>query len=745
MAIPPSPKKTIEDTPIKPLTASLNVNFSVGESVEVNYKGEGEWYGGVIRSAVLVLDEETNMYHNLYDIDYEDGDQELGVPANRIRCDVDEKVTNDDAIVDTNDCEDSTPMKTNCVPLFKKEKSEHIASPKVEEKVEDDDLPINDVVKPRHKTNFRQLDIPASERMTEIRIKLQQQFPNSKLGQDGHLWTADTSYVNVEKADQNLEAKSHEVDSKSTVARKKKEDSVMSTQQLLDIMTEAGIRKSDASDSRLPSSDDARAQDTFTSGHRTESALHIGRWEEAQHEKEIEELNMLVTKMATMEPRKQDDKHDAVPLRNSVTNEDKNANKTANGIESTNIAHVNSRECGKSREDEEDLKEVYFDNSVANVKNDKYDNHTEAAFRMKSAVSVIPKKDRVLSSEDGALNKSREKELTIDRPAASPDSNDNYYGDDFEQGSTNKMSTSIPVASSAKSSQRDVTENYGDDFEDGSENKHVSINGDNLCSNSKVIVKSISNLSSEIYGDDFDDNSTRNTSPQKPATLKNNSVSSIDASNDDYGDDFEDSVPKNPPSNKSNDDFAKNNRNMSAVSSNNNDYVDNLHGNLANIKETLGHTESLQGINQMANGKSEMDEYGDDFEDGSTTNKEGTDIVKSVGNIISVVSGAESDYYGDEFDEVSDKNKSIEATTIEGSGIGGYRVDFEDGSANDQQHLKSASSIKDHEGDSYGEDFEDGSTSNRIGKSKKSDDEYGEDFENSDVDDDNYSHDDFDD
>lgn len=55
---------------------SERVSFDVGSKVEVNVKGKGKFYAGRIKHS---------RGDDTYDIDYNDGEQELRVPANLIR------------------------------------------------------------------------------------------------------------------------------------------------------------------------------------------------------------------------------------------------------------------------------------------------------------------------------------------------------------------------------------------------------------------------------------------------------------------------------------------------------------------------------------------------------------------------------------------------------------------------------------------------------------------------------------
>eukprot|EP01035_Chromulina_nebulosa_P066055 gene66055-90386_t len=104
-ATPPTAKKGIafeidaDEAPVrrrpppkfasKKLTTATSekVSFVVGSKVEVNVKGKGKFYSGRIKH---------NRGDDTYDIDYNDGEQELRVPANLIRAvesTVDDKVT----------------------------------------------------------------------------------------------------------------------------------------------------------------------------------------------------------------------------------------------------------------------------------------------------------------------------------------------------------------------------------------------------------------------------------------------------------------------------------------------------------------------------------------------------------------------------------------------------------------------------------------------------------------------------
>ena len=57
-------------------TKSEIVSFVVGSKVEVNFKGKGKYYAGRIKN---------NRGDGTFDIDYNDGEQELRVPADLIR------------------------------------------------------------------------------------------------------------------------------------------------------------------------------------------------------------------------------------------------------------------------------------------------------------------------------------------------------------------------------------------------------------------------------------------------------------------------------------------------------------------------------------------------------------------------------------------------------------------------------------------------------------------------------------
>ena len=49
--------------------------FAVGQRVEANFEGEGEWFAGVV----------DKVEDGRYDITYDDGDEEFGVEAARVR------------------------------------------------------------------------------------------------------------------------------------------------------------------------------------------------------------------------------------------------------------------------------------------------------------------------------------------------------------------------------------------------------------------------------------------------------------------------------------------------------------------------------------------------------------------------------------------------------------------------------------------------------------------------------------
>ena len=68
-AAPPSP----EDAP--PAPAAEAPAFAVGQRVEANFEGEGEWFAGVV----------DKVEDGRYDITYDDGDEEFGVEAERVR------------------------------------------------------------------------------------------------------------------------------------------------------------------------------------------------------------------------------------------------------------------------------------------------------------------------------------------------------------------------------------------------------------------------------------------------------------------------------------------------------------------------------------------------------------------------------------------------------------------------------------------------------------------------------------
>ena len=76
-AAPPSPEDDAPPSPEAqaPPSPAAEPEFAVGQKVEANFEGEGEWFAGVV----------DKVEDGRYDITYDDGDEEFGVEAARVR------------------------------------------------------------------------------------------------------------------------------------------------------------------------------------------------------------------------------------------------------------------------------------------------------------------------------------------------------------------------------------------------------------------------------------------------------------------------------------------------------------------------------------------------------------------------------------------------------------------------------------------------------------------------------------
>ena len=77
-AAPPSPEDDAPPSPEADAPPSPEAEapaFAVGDRVEANFEGEGEWFAGVV----------DKVEDGRYDITYDDGDEEFGVGAARVR------------------------------------------------------------------------------------------------------------------------------------------------------------------------------------------------------------------------------------------------------------------------------------------------------------------------------------------------------------------------------------------------------------------------------------------------------------------------------------------------------------------------------------------------------------------------------------------------------------------------------------------------------------------------------------
>ena len=78
-AAPPSPEVDAPPSPeadAPPSPAADAPAFAVGQRVEANFENEGEWFAGVVEKVTE---------DGRYDITYDDGDEEFGVEAARVR------------------------------------------------------------------------------------------------------------------------------------------------------------------------------------------------------------------------------------------------------------------------------------------------------------------------------------------------------------------------------------------------------------------------------------------------------------------------------------------------------------------------------------------------------------------------------------------------------------------------------------------------------------------------------------
>ena len=74
-AAPPSPEDDAPPSPEAQAPPSPEAEFAVGQRIEANFEGEGEWFAGVV----------DKVEDGRYDITYDDGDEEFGVEAARVR------------------------------------------------------------------------------------------------------------------------------------------------------------------------------------------------------------------------------------------------------------------------------------------------------------------------------------------------------------------------------------------------------------------------------------------------------------------------------------------------------------------------------------------------------------------------------------------------------------------------------------------------------------------------------------
>jgi hypothetical protein len=76
-AAPPSPEEDAPPSPEAqaPPSPEAEPEFAVGQRIEANFEGEGEWFAGVV----------DKVEDGRYDITYDDGDEEFGVEAARVR------------------------------------------------------------------------------------------------------------------------------------------------------------------------------------------------------------------------------------------------------------------------------------------------------------------------------------------------------------------------------------------------------------------------------------------------------------------------------------------------------------------------------------------------------------------------------------------------------------------------------------------------------------------------------------
>ena len=74
---PPSPEEDAPPSPEAqaPPSPEAEPEFAVGQRVEANFENEGEWFAGVV----------DKVEDGRYDITYDDGDEEFGVEAARVR------------------------------------------------------------------------------------------------------------------------------------------------------------------------------------------------------------------------------------------------------------------------------------------------------------------------------------------------------------------------------------------------------------------------------------------------------------------------------------------------------------------------------------------------------------------------------------------------------------------------------------------------------------------------------------
>jgi len=664
---PPSPNQT-------PQTGTVdegNEGFAVGDLVSANYLDEGKWFTGMISRVVVLPGDVTpapssggvegaRLDRSLwYDVEYDDGDKEYGLPSCRVK--IPEDTPGGEVGVRVSpakdDVKESPQPKTP--PSLKKKKSSVkfklganaanaangiVRSDLYEAKTEDDDLPTNAFRCSPKRDSSQAMEMGTSQRIQEIRDQLNKSFPNSAMKMDlgGHE-ESDDNYLAEKGRNVHLDLVT---DAALTPEQRFSQQKHLMNELRADAMREKEIRSKEEEAARRCHGDMQTSE--------LESVMGM--------------MDQLADKDKQEEVRREQLKQNAHETEGSKQQQSEDVPETVE--ESWHVSETELHKKAQLSENNAEQKHCQVTESV------------EQRSELTQEGSAQPSGQLADASEQQSLDLPAHTGLQ----RSTTDDSRICYQDDFEDGSA--VSRGIKANISQVSTGGSAL-SYGDDFEQGSSRASSNVKHDE----GGVFPLDNKNRLSTVKGSGSGDekasgNSENYYTGKKLPVIDSKTVGSIEHNKGSarrspivnevqseaslatsYGQDFEDvsvlqeesvsSRKKTDSSSRRENHHVMKNKSMDEVS-----YADDFdHQASKELRE--GKSKEKQPPREVSVVGSDEDDYGDDFDDGSDKKMSGSQlepaqqqsIASGGGQVASALSaGMSGDDYGDDFDDGSGDN-----------------------------------------------------------------------------------------